>query len=136
MNIFGLITQYSDSIFKFLYNIQPCNIDNKTKGIILILLHNISILLIVIYIVVGPINYIYYTVIIFLIIIFIINILYKGCPLIKIERKYINNNKWYGAYHLLELIGIKPNKSNIFFLSYMWVFVLSFFIYNRYNYLF
>jgi hypothetical protein len=99
------------------------NINDTTKGIVLIIIHNISILLILLYIIFGNINYLYYGLIILLVIIFIINIIYKGCPLIQLERKYIKNNKWYGSYHLLELINIYPNKRNMIYLSYIWCLV-------------
>jgi hypothetical protein len=113
-----------------IFNLIKINNDFN-KGLFLIIIHNISILFIFLYILIGPINRLYYVFIIFLVIVFIINIIYKGCPLIKLERNYIKNNKWYGSYHILELFNIIPSKNNIVYLSYLWTILFLFIISYR-----
>ena len=91
----------------------------KYKLIILLLFHNISLFFLILYLVIGTNKNIHYIAIIIFFIIFIINYANSGCPLLKLERKYLNTKQWYGGYHALELIGVKPTKENVRSLFYI-----------------
>lgn len=107
MNIF-------DNIFSFLFK------NDNFKTVSLILFHNIILFISFLYLIVGDVGLLYYSIIIFIILIIIVNYFLKGCPLIKLERKYLKNSNWYGAYHSLEFFGIKPDKKNIKTLFTLW----------------
>ena len=104
------------------------------KTLTLIALHNIFILLCIIYLFIGKINQLYYVVIGIMVLILLLNYRYKGCPLIHLERKYLQTNKWYGSYHVLELFGINPSKSNIKQLFIIWILIIGMIpLYRLYN---
>ena len=105
-----------ESLFDNTFNLF--NLKKSTKGLTLIIIHYLTILSILFYLIFGKVNMLFYFITVFLVFVFIINIIYKGCPLIRLERKYINNKEWYGIYHSYELINIKPNKNNMKLFSY------------------
>jgi len=54
----------------------------------------------------GKINYIWWLCILLLILIILINIKYDGCPLLKMERKYMKDKEWFGPYYLPVKMGL------------------------------
>ena len=93
---------------------------NKSKLLFILLFHNISLFLMILYLVVGTNKKMHYYVVSVFFIIFAVNYANSGCPLLKLERKYLGTKQWYGGYHALELIGIKPNRDNVRALFYIW----------------
>lgn len=50
--------------------------------------------------------------------VFLLHHLYNGCIVLKLERKYMHNKKWFGIYHSLEYFGLKPKSNNIHYFFY------------------
>lgn len=77
---------------------------------------------------------------IFHLVVFLFHLLYNGCILLKIERKYLGTKDWYGLYHLLEIFGITNYKQYIFYyhnMSILFLFIiyiLLFYILTRCGY--
>jgi hypothetical protein len=89
------------------------SIDNNTKFIISIFLHYTISSIIIVIILLGSINYVWWICYIFAITNCILNLVYRGCLLLKLERKYINDKEWYGPYNILLKLKV-INKENIF----------------------
>jgi hypothetical protein len=98
---------YIDTFFSLFSN------DNYTKFIISIFLHYTISSIIIVIILLGSINYIWWICYIFAITNCILNLIYRGCLLLKLERKYINDKEWYGPYNILLKMKV-INKENIF----------------------
>ena len=98
---------YIDTFFSLFSN------DNYTKFIISIFLHYTISSIIIVIILLGSINYIWWICYIFAITNCILNLIYRGCLLLKLERKYINDTEWYGPYNILLKMKV-INKENIF----------------------
>jgi hypothetical protein len=98
---------YIDTFFSLFSN------DNNTKFIISIFLHYTISSIIIVIILLGSINYVWWICYIFAITNCILNLVYRGCLLLKLERKYINDKEWYGPYNILLKLKV-INKENIF----------------------
>ena len=98
---------YIDTFFSLFSN------DNYTKFIISIFLHYTISSIIIVIILLGSINYIWWICYIFAITNCILNLIYRGCLLLKLERKYTNDKEWYGPYNILLKMKV-INKENIF----------------------
>ena len=98
---------YIDTFFSLFSN------DNYTKFIISIFLHYTISSIIIVIILLGSINYIWWICYIFAITNCILNLIYRGCLLLKLERKYINDKEWYGPYNILLKMRV-IDKENIF----------------------
>ena len=80
---------------------------------------------IVVYMALADIDAIYWGLILFLIGVVIINWLYRGCILMKCERRYFNNQEWYGGYELLRLLGIPLSNELVAKYYYGWVALIT-----------
>jgi hypothetical protein len=98
---------YIDTFFSLFSN------DNYTKFIISIFLHYTISSIIIVIILLGSINYIWWICYIFAITNCILNLIYRGCLLLKLERKYTNDKEWYGPYNILLKMRV-IDKENIF----------------------
>lgn len=72
-------------------------------------------------------------IIIYMLMIGLINIYFKGCPLIRIERKLLNHKSWIGIHEYLRVMGIKsPSKrliELITILGFIIIFVAFYYTY-------
>jgi hypothetical protein len=76
--------------------------NKKLAGVVLSLIHNITGVLILIYLLFfKDIDILFYTCIAFLILISTGHFYFNGCIIIRIERLLLDNKKWYGAWTLL-----------------------------------
>ncbi len=97
---------------------------NEQKANAIILFHYILMAFVILYIMFGDLSYMYYGLVMFMLYVFITNMLFNGCIFLKLERKYLNNKNWYGLYHILELFGITLNSKNIMTFYYLSIFML------------
>lgn len=95
--------------------------DDFTKGLIIAIPHYAIMTLILLYIAFANIDNTYWIFILFLIGILIINIMYRGCILMKCERRYFHNREWYGGYELLRLFGVPLSNDLVAKYYYVWV---------------
>jgi hypothetical protein len=101
--------------------------DDFTKGMIVAIPHYVIMTAIIVYVMFADVRQafqvtsVYFWLIIFLLGVLIINILYRGCILIKCERRYFNNREWYGGYELLRLFGIPLSNERVIIYYYLWV---------------
>ena len=127
---------YINSIKKYKMELKELNkkidsilsiyLKNKNSKLLgLLIIHNVFILICIMYLLFGKMNLIYDIVVVIMILVLLMNIKYRGCPLLKLERKYMESKEWYGGYHSLELLGIKPNNENIKGLFKLWVLLIG-----------
>ena len=95
--------------------------DDFTKGLLVAIPHYGVMTFIVVYMALADIDAIYWGLILFLIGVVIINARYRGCILMKCERRYFNNREWYGGYELLRLLGIPLSNELVAKYYYGWV---------------
>lgn len=93
---------------------------NGRKALLLIVFHNLFLFLGILYLMFGKLDMYYLVFMLFMLIILITNLLFRGCFLMKLERKYLNSKNWYGAYHLLEFLGIELNNQKVSIYFYIW----------------
>lgn len=109
--------------------------NNETKAYIVIFIHYLIVLPLFFYIIFGKVNAIFYFFLTELLIIFLLHFYFNGCILIRIEREFFNDDKWFGqwtlAFHLLKRFGIEltPRLINNIFIS--WGILLSLFIFLK-----
>ena len=48
------------------------------------------------------------------------NFYFNGCIILKMERQYLNDKKWYGFYHILETFGIELTNQRIQILTFFY----------------
>ena len=121
--LFQFVTQTTDNV---LHSITQ---HNGTKALILIIFHYLLLYLVILYLMFGKMNRFYTLLILFMLLVLISNLMFRGCFLMKLERKYLNCKDWYGGYHFLELFGIELNNENIpkyFFLGGFFVAMIPF----------
>lgn len=120
--MFSFSELYKNSYVKKTYNKLQENTDKlfslffKTHSIkttALIVTHNLILGLAIMYLLFGDVNIFYYVTIGFMILVLLFNLLFQGCFLMKLERKYLNTKEWYGAYHMLEFFGIDINNKDV-----------------------
>lgn len=99
--------------------------DNFTKGLLVAIPHYGIMTFIMIYMALANIDAIYWGLILFLIGVVIINMLYRGCILIKCERHYFNNREWYGGYEPLRVLGIPLSNKLVAKYYYGWVALIT-----------
>ena len=87
--------------------------DDYTKGILIAVPHYLAMLVIIVYIVFGEVSHLYYGVVAFLLFVFITNVIYRGCILIKCERRYFGNKEWYGGYEVMRWLGIPIDDASV-----------------------
>ena len=93
--------------------INSLNIDPNNIGFVIIIIHYLLIIFITTFLVFGKINnYYYFSFSVFLFSI-LINLYFNCCPVLKVERKLINEPNWAGLYEVLRLFNIEPNTKNI-----------------------
>jgi hypothetical protein len=97
---------------------------NNEKANVVILFHYTLMAFVILYIMFGDLSYIYYGLVVFMLYVFITNMLFNGCIFLKLERKYLNNRGWYGLYHILEIFGITINSKNIMTFYYLSILLL------------
>ena len=95
------------------------------KGILLCYLHYITYGVFIMYVLFGPINTIFYLIIILLIMTYISHLLFRGCIILKAERMYFDKS-WKGLFHSLNIFGIYPTDYSIkqYYSSYLIYFYL------------
>ena len=82
----------------FLYNFTN---NNTLSGFILVLIHWILISLLLIYLIIGEINTLYYICCLLWLIIFSLHYYFKGCILTRIERSLWKADDWWGPWIIL-----------------------------------
>jgi len=100
-------------IDKILDYINSLNIDSNTIGFGIIIIHYLLIIFIATYLVFGKNNKYYYISLSIFLFSILINLYFNCCPVLKIERKLINEPKWAGLYEILRFFNIEPNTNNI-----------------------
>ena len=102
----------------YIDNFKPY--DKARAGYIIFLIHNAFIFSLVCYLFIGKINYLYYIAVIVWIIIIGFQLYYKGCVLIKLEKKMFQSKEYNGIWeHIIPLftkkndINYKQKKHNI-----------------------
>lgn len=113
------------------YILSKFSNDDMTKGYILIVFHNIFMGVLALYLLIGRVASVYYISVLLLLLIFISNVVFRGCVLLKMERKYINSKGWYGGYHILEYLGFPLNTQMVVFYYYVWVLFLFVVLFTR-----
>ena len=125
------LQEYTDNLLNYFFD------SHKNKTVFLIVFHNLLMGLAIMYLLFGNINYFYFFVIGFMGLVLLLNILFRGCFLMKLERKYLNTKEWYGAYHMLEVFGLDLNNSKVKKLFYIWGLIIAIIpfirIYNSYK---
>ena len=100
---------------KLLYKL---NQNNEINGIIVFILHCLLLGFFVLNAIFGKVDYIYLFSIFILFSVAFFHILFRGCILIKLERKLLNTKDWYGPwtflFRYLDDNHIKYNKSFIY----------------------
>lgn len=124
--LYSLVTQTTET---FLNSITH---HNGTKALLLIVFHNLFLCLGILYLMFGKMNTLYILFMLFMVLVLISNLLFRGCFLMKLERKYLNNKHWYGAYHLLEFFGIELNNDNVRKYFYIWGFIVTMIPFTRF----
>lgn len=104
---YNQMLNYLDNFFSLFSN------NNDTKFIISLFLHYTISSIVIVVILLGNINYIWWICYIFALFNCILNLIYRGCLLLKLERKYVADKNWYGPYNILIKYNI-INKENIF----------------------
>jgi hypothetical protein len=114
------------------------NINEKkeNKLIILLIFHNLLVYICIVYLIIGDKGMVYNVVIMIMILILLMNYKYRGCPLLKLEREYMNSKEWYGGYHCLELLGIKIDKENVNSMFRIWIIMITLIIIKKLNFIF
>jgi hypothetical protein len=83
-------------------NLNKITNNNKTYSFyILVFLHYTFILITFIYFILSDINYKFYISILIILCIFILHFYFRGCILIRVERKLLNNKEWYGIWNFI-----------------------------------
>ena len=100
-------------IDKTLEYIETLNVDPNNVGFAIIMIHYLLIIFIVSYLTIGKINKYYYLSFSIFLFSILINLYFNCCPVLKVERKLINEPKWAGLYELLRFLNIEPNTKNI-----------------------
>ena len=77
------------------------NSNNKINGFILIFFHWLITFIMIIYLIIGNVNKLYYIVCFLLFIVIILYLYFKGCILVFIERYLLNTKHWWGPWMLL-----------------------------------
>ena len=119
---------------KLLYKLNP---NNEFNGIIVFILHCLIIGFFVLNTVLGKVDYIYLFGIFLLINVVFYHFLFRGCILIKLERKLLNTKRWYGPwtflFRYLDDKHIKYNKSFIYnILGIIVAIIVILKLYNKY----
>lgn len=99
--------------------------DNFIKGLIIAIPHYVIMTLIIVYVIFARISTLYYWLVGFLFIVLIINIIYRGCILIKCERRYFETKQWFGGYELLRILNIPLSDQHVINYYYLWVFLIG-----------
>jgi hypothetical protein len=101
------LQEKTDSLFSFFFK------THATKTTALIVTHNLILGLAIMYLLFGDVGYLYYITLGFMVLVLASNLMFRGCPLMKLERKYLNTKEWYGAYHMLEFFGIDITNQDV-----------------------
>ena len=87
----------------YLYKITN---DDETSGFIIFLLHYSIVGFTWMYIVFGPINFIFWGSALFYFLLFLSNQYFRGCICIKAEKKLFNDPNWYGPWTAEENVTV------------------------------
>lgn len=113
-----------DEIIKYLDNFFSIFSNNNTnKFMITGILHYIISIIIIFVIIFGKIDTFWWISYIIAFITALLNYKYNGCLLLKLERKYLNDKNWYGAYNILMHNNI-IKKENIFVFYNVYQFII------------
>ena len=105
------------------------NQNNEINGIIIFILHCFIIGFFILNSIFGKVNNIYILGILILLCVVFFHLLFRGCILIKLERRLLNSKDWYGPwtflFRYLDDNQIKYDKSFIYNIT---AFIVGFFI--------
>lgn len=119
---------------KLLYKL---NRDNKFNGLMVFIVHCVLLGFFVINAILGKVDYIYLFGIFVLLSVAFFHLLFRGCILIKLERKLLDTKDWYGPwtflFRYLDDNHIKYNKSFIYNISaFIVAIIIILKLYNKY----
>ena len=87
--------------------------DDNISGIIITIFHFILIISIIYISFITTNKYTFYIITFIVIIIFLLYLYFKGCILLKLERRLYNDKNWFGIYMVLPYFGISINRERI-----------------------
>ena len=101
-----------ESIVLFIQkNLYKLTNDDEISGFLIFLIHYYLVGYTWFYIAVGPIDWVFFASVLFYIVLFITNEYFRGCILIKTERKLFNDRTWLGPWMGFNNIDISKVKT-------------------------
>ena len=122
-----------DNLLYFEKKIFILTKNNFNSAILVILIHYLFIYIIS-YLLFFKKNYLFILSSLIWVIIFILNYLFNGCIIIRLERKLLNNYNWYGPWNIVIIIlenifKIKDKKKINSILKYIYLLITILFLF-------
>ena len=113
MNSLETRKTHTQKIILFFEEIKnKMDLDTKQFGIIIFMIHILIVVAPVLYLVLGKVNNIFYSCVLFWVGVIYFHFYFSGCFLTRLERHFFKDPTWYGPPILpFEMIGIHLNKN-------------------------